>query len=194
MDIIDTLPIKNAVIYATHLPQAMSVEDTQFLYARVLHFNIDGGPVSLPFEKHLARENGWSMEYAQRVVIEYKRFVFLMVCAGHPVMPSDQVDQAWRLHLTYTHSYWDRLCRQVVGRALHHDPTHGGVVEGRKFAGWYRRTLESYQRMFAQAPPSDIWPEPSIRFGEDLFFQRINMRRMGVLKRLRTAFPRLFPK
>ncbi|MEK6230809.1 MAG: hypothetical protein N2A42_03075 [Luteolibacter sp.] len=33
---------------------------------------------------------------------EYKRFVALAMLAGHPVTPSEEVDQAWHLHLVYT--------------------------------------------------------------------------------------------
>ena len=58
----------------------------------------------------LASENGWSREYAVRVMQEYRRFAFLAVAAGHPVSPSDAVDQAWHLHLVYTRSYWDEFC------------------------------------------------------------------------------------
>ncbi len=41
---------------------------------------------------------------------EYRRFAFLAATAGHPVTPSDAVDQAWHLHLTYSRDYWDRFC------------------------------------------------------------------------------------
>lgn len=50
--------------------------------------------VNLTFSQRLARDNCWSLNYAQRVIKEYKKFAFLAVCAGHPVTPSDQVDQA----------------------------------------------------------------------------------------------------
>ena len=29
---------------------------------------------------------------------------------------------------------------------------------------WYKNTLASYQRLFGEAPPHDIWPEPEERF------------------------------
>ena len=62
------------------------------------------GPATaaLPFAERLARENGWSRSHAERVVGEYKRFCFLAATAGHTVTPSDAVDQAWHLHLTYS--------------------------------------------------------------------------------------------
>src|SRR5690606_5871649 len=43
-----------------------------------------------------------------------------------------------------------------------------------KFHDWYTRTLESYARHFGAAPPADIWPPASRRFGRDLHFLRVN--------------------
>ena len=86
--------------------------------------------------------------------------------AGHEVTPSDEVDQAWHLHLTYTRSYWDGLCDAVLGRALHHGPTKGGQAEGDRFENQYERTLASYRAAFGEEPPEDIWPPSAVRFGE----------------------------
>ena len=72
-------------------------------------FDIDGGPCDMPFAARLARENGWSRSFAERAVREYKRFVFLAMTSDTPVCPSEGVDAAWHLHLTYTKSYWKRF-------------------------------------------------------------------------------------
>ncbi|MGI9243877.1 MAG: glycine-rich domain-containing protein [Verrucomicrobiales bacterium] len=74
----------------------------QELYQRIEAVSIDTGGEALTFRSRLARENGWAPGYAARLLDEYKRFVFLAMVAGHPVTPSDQVDQAWHLHLAYT--------------------------------------------------------------------------------------------
>ena len=124
---------------------------------------------ALSFAQRLGRDNGWSEEYAVRVVTEYKRFVYLAVTLEHPVTPSDQVDQAWHLHLAYTRDYWDVFCPQVLSRSLHHDPTQGGDVERTKYYDWYAQTLAAYGATFGR-PPQDIWPTPEIRFAQG--FQR----------------------
>ena len=156
-------------------------EAQQNLYRRVSEFSFDEGDEELPFARRLARENGWTSTYAGRALEEYKRFMLLAVVAEHPVTPSDQVDQVWHLHLTYTRSYWDRWCHGVLKTPVHHGPTKGGGDEGRKFERWYENTRDSYRRVFAQSPPADIWPEPSIRFGIDLHHQRINTRSHWVI-------------
>src|SRR5262245_19684625 len=128
------------------------------LWRKIEALNLDDASAQLTFTQRLAREIGWSPENARRVVSEYKKFLFLAASAGHPVTPSDPVDQAWHLHLVYTQSYWNDLCREILGRPLHHGPTKGGQTEGAKFYDWYARTLASYQAFFGHPPPADIWP------------------------------------
>jgi hypothetical protein len=80
------------------------------LWRRIEQFQLDSPEAALPFSARLARENNWPSAYAQRVISEYKRFTFLAVVAGHPVSPSEDVDQAWHLHLTYSENYWKVFC------------------------------------------------------------------------------------
>jgi uncharacterized protein (TIGR04222 family) len=132
-------------------------EEQQKLWEKIEAFPLDQSGVALSFSSRLARENGWSAARAQQVMKEYKRFLFLAMCAGHPVSPPDAVDHAWHLHLLYTRSYWRDLCNGVLGRPLHHEPTEGGFAEGAKFHEWYATTLASYRRFFGE-PPADVWP------------------------------------
>ncbi len=152
------------------------------LFEKIRSFQITAPTNALTFEKRLARENGWDYAFARRVVEQYKRFLFLMLEAGHPVTPSDQVDQAWHLHLLYTRSYWDEFCVKIAGRPLHHGPTQGGQVEGDKYSDWYQKTKDRYLELFDETTPQDIWPENDIRFGEDINFRRINLSRNLVIR------------
>lgn len=151
------------------------------LCTRILTFPIDEGTPDLTFEHRLARENAWSADFARRVVLEYRRFVYLAMTAGHQVTPSDQVDQAWHLHLTYTRSYWERMCGELLGRPLHHGPTRGGTAEATRFDHQYEQTLAAYRKMFGEEPPADIWPPSAVRFGDDLHFVRVNAARNWVV-------------
>lgn len=151
------------------------------LLARVTSFDIDGGEVALPFAARLARENGWSHSHADRVVAEYKRFAFLASTGTQPVCPSEDVDAAWHLHLTYTRSYWQRFCSETLGRPLHHDPTRGGPSEGAKHLAMYAHTLATYRDTFGEEPPTDIWPTAERRFGEDTHHRAVNTSRNWVV-------------
>lgn len=148
--------------------------DYSALSQRVQAFSLDQAGSELPFSRRVARENGWSTDYTRRVIEEYKRFAFLATVAAHPVTPSDPVDQVWHLHLTYSRFYWEDFCPNVLGKALHHEPTRGGSAEQQKFSEWYQQTLASYERLLGHLPPADIWPDPAIRFGGAQDFVRIN--------------------
>lgn len=160
---------------------------TQALYQRIQTYSLDAEGSSFSFSQRLAKENSWTKEYSQRVIDEYKKFVLLAMVAGHVVSPSDQVDQVWHLHLTYTRSYWDEFCKDIIGSPLHHEPTRGGCSEQQKFRQLYQQTLAGYERLFKQTPPMDIWPSPDVRFGRDVHFVRVNTRQYWLLaKPIRT--------
>lgn len=135
----------------------------------ILRFQIDDPEAGLNFSRRLSQENTWSEDYTKRVVKEYLRFLVLCADAGHKVTPSDAVDQAWHLHLCYTESYWNDLCKETMGFPLHHGPTKGGAVERSKFFDWYSETLKSYRKIFKEEAPQDIWPSAEKRFAKQEF-------------------------
>lgn len=152
----------------------------QKLYHELQGFTFNEAGVEFSFLDRLADENAWTHKYAAAVLEEYRRFLVLSVCSGHAVTPSDEVDQVWHLHLLYTESYWRKLCGQVLGRELHHIPTEGGAKEEAKFMERYARTRDSYEKLFGEAPPRKIWPEPKSRFSRKQHFQRIDVNKKSL--------------
>jgi hypothetical protein len=137
------------------------------LAARLASFSIDEGSPALRFAARLARENRWTEDHARRVVVEYLRFVYLAAVSRETLTPSVAVDQAWHLHLCYTRSYWHALCREILGRELHHGPTRGGHAENTRYHDCYERTLRLYAEEFGTPPPADLWPAAAHRFASD---------------------------
>ena len=176
-------PTGDSIEKSTGLTETQQID----LYKRIQAFEIDEEEAQLMFPIRLARDNAWTVDYAHQVIEEYKKFVFLWMVMEHPVTPSDQVDQVWHLHLTYTHSYWERFCDHVLQVPLHHEPTKGGAAESEKFDGWYRQTLESYETLFGEPPPKDIWPSPTDRFGRDLHFVRANTQQKWIVPKPRIS-------
>ena len=95
-----------------------------------LEFDIEG--VDLPFSKRLARENRWPQWFALDVIDEYRKFLYLLERAGHPVTPSVEVDQVWHLHLLYSEMYWEDFAEGMPVKP-YHGPTRGGNEENEKF-------------------------------------------------------------
>lgn len=139
--------------------------DRDALLQRILAFDFDSGEAAAyPFAHKLARQTGWSADYAQRAILEYKRYMFLAVTQGRHVCPSEPVDKVWHLHLTYTRSYWQELCKGVLGTDVHHEPSRGGGSEDAKHWAMYEATLDAYRAAFGEEPPADIWPPAEVRF------------------------------
>jgi hypothetical protein len=161
-----------AAVAAVAVVEPLS-DEQRALWRCIRNHVLDDPSAALRFSRRLARDNHWSQGFADRVIDEYRRFVFLAMVAGHPVTPSDQVDQAWHLHLLYTRDYWGAFTG-CLPRPLHHGPTLGGGAEGRKFADWYSKTLHSYWRLFGEHPPIDVWPPAVERFGRDVRWLHVN--------------------
>lgn len=156
------------------------------LWERLEGFALDEEGADFRFSERLAQENGWSAEHTQRVVAEYRKFLYLCVVAGHAVTPSDEVDQVWHLHLCYTRSYWQDLCKEVLGFPLHHGPTKGGGAERAKYADWYGKTLERYVEEFDEEAPVDIWPVAGRRFAKR-DFRRVDATSHFILRKRTVA-------
>lgn len=153
------------------------------LWQRLSSYTVGPEHAGLTFPARLARENGWKEPFAEQVFDEYRRFCFLAATSEEELTPSDAVDQAWHLHLTYTRDYWDRFCPEVLGLSLHHGPTAGGDIERSRFFGQYARTLLRYEQAFGMAPPADIWPAAARRLLDDPRARRVHPRDGVVVSR-----------
>lgn len=129
-------------------------------WQRIAAFKLDDEQAARPFSKKLAEEQKWTEDFTQRVIAEYKKFAFLCVTLPNGASPSPKVDEAWHLHLTYTDSYWNQFCPNILGTQLHHHPSKGGSGETQKHEDWYRQTLIGYIETFGHIPPNDIWIMP----------------------------------
>lgn len=153
------------------------------LWIAIRDFPLDAAAADFSFSQRLARDHLWTDAYAERVIAEYRRFLYLMARADKTVTPSADVDEAWHLHLSYTRSYWDGLCR-IVGRALHHDPTEGGPEESARFRDAYSTTLALYRSTFGTAAPWDIWPPPDRRFDPECGYRSVPAGKFWLVRKL----------
>jgi hypothetical protein len=154
------------------------------LWDKISSFEFDTPEAIIPFSSRLARDHFWSEEYTHRVLNEYLRFVYLAVITTETLTPSNDVDEAWHLHLSYTRSYWDDLCKNILGRPLHHDPTEGGPEASKFYQERYARTLERYLLVFEQDPPADIWPDVATRFSPERGYRTVSLDRYWMVRRL----------
>jgi uncharacterized protein (TIGR04222 family) len=128
------------------------------LWSRLQAFELDPPGLTRTISARIAEENGWTDAHTRRAVEEYRRFLLLTQVAGRPVSPSVAVDVVWHTHLLYSRDYWGRLCGEVLGVPLHHDPNPGGELENTRHRDQYHDTLDDYARVFGEPPPADLWP------------------------------------
>lgn len=125
------------------------------LWARLQAHAFDG-PGSAPFSVKLARAEGWTPAYTARVIEEYRRFLYLTQISPRQVTPSQIVDAAWHMHLTFTRDYWEVLCPKVIGKPVHHQPC-AGEEEMPRYRDQFAATKALYEAEFGAEPPVDIW-------------------------------------
>jgi hypothetical protein len=163
------------------LPEAVAADP---LWQAIAAYEFDPPGVERRFGDRLARENGWPPAYAEAAIGEYRRFCYLAATCGHTVVPSDEVDQVWHLHLLYSERYWDTFCAGVLGRPFHHAPALGGAAEADLHRRMYAGTLASYEAAFGHRPPATLWPPTADRFRHAGAHRRVNAADYVVIPRL----------
>lgn len=152
------------------------------LWEKISQFPLDKPDVKLSFSQRLARENGFSESFARKIVQEYKKFLFLCCVSEQAVTPSNFVDLAWHLHLTYTKSYWNDLCKNTLQQEIHHTPTEGGKSEKSKYKSCYEYTLDLYKTKFGKNPDFDIWEKTQNRF--EINFINVDRRNNWIIPKI----------
>jgi hypothetical protein len=99
---------------------------------------------------HKESGEGWSLEHANAIETEYRRFLYLMKAFPHvETAPLVDVDTFWHYHILDTMKY-ARDCEQAFGYFVHHYPYLGLVgengMEMQQQAG--QRMRELYESTF----------------------------------------------
>jgi len=101
---------------------------------------------------HKESGEGWSLELANKVEFEYRRFLHLLkLFPNEPVAPRFDVDIFWHYHILHTMKY-AADCDQIFGYFLHHNP-YSELAGKDDEAGHHRtgaRTQELYKATFGE--------------------------------------------
>ena len=144
------------------------------LWQSINDFQLDDNEATFTFSQRLARDNKWSHAFSLEAIDEYKKFMYLCCIGKGEVTPSDEVDQVWHLHLTYTKSYWIDFCQNTLRKQIHHNPTKGGGQEAARYSNCYDSVFEIYKTEFGINPPLKFWPNNEQRF-TNINFKRVNL-------------------
>ena len=128
----------------------------------ILSFNIQVNGDASVFLSKLMSENRWSRSFAELAIDEYKKFLYLLYVSDKRLSPSKVIDTVWHCHLTFTHSYWHELCRDLLGKDIHHVPSSISCRSKELDQQSFQRTLALYERHFGQLE-NKIWAKPHVK-------------------------------
>lgn len=124
------------------------------LWLKLNLMNAEGLQAFAPLMDMMQKQMGQSSETAQRVIEEYRKFLFLAMRAGHQVIPPGPVNDAWMMHLQNAQNYWENLGQMIAERPM---AQGSGAGQFATMADAWKMTLESYEKIFGMKPPMDIW-------------------------------------
>lgn len=126
------------------------------LWLKLNMMNAQGLQAFAPMMKLVEQQMGANVEMAQRIIEEYRKFLFLAMRAGHQVIPPGVINDVWMMHIQNAQNYWENLSQMITER-----PTAQGI-DAKSFASMadaWTATLQSYEKIFGTKPPLDIWGE-----------------------------------
>lgn len=127
-------------------------------------------------------------------MLEYKKFLTLAYFSSKMITPSEQVDQVWHMHMTYTRHY-RMMWQQLMKRPFKHQPTAGGEAENTKWDDLYNNTISLYEQIFLTPPPDYAWGDSKARFDQKYFtYRNVNIYRMAILFAKKTIDPDFLTK
>lgn len=100
---------------------------------------------------HRESGEGWTLEHAHAIEVEYRRFLCLMQLYPYEdFAPLLDVDIFWHYHILDTRKY-AADCQQAFGHFIHHHPYVGlGADDGSDHQAYGTRMHELYQATFGQ--------------------------------------------
>ena len=131
----------------------MIMTTSKIRWQDIQHFDLEGAISEYGFATRLAYENKWSINFTQKAILEYKKFMFLAATSDTMVSPSEIIDIVWHQHLIFTLSY-TKFAKKLGKRIEHIPSTSDGEKE--KFKAAKVHTLARYKEVFGSAP-TDIW-------------------------------------
>ncbi|MDP3793516.1 MAG: hypothetical protein Q8R07_02060 [Candidatus Uhrbacteria bacterium] len=127
----------------------MSTHPTEEIEAALARLDLE--PIIFKLT-HSGEGHGWTREKAERIAPIYKRFLFLTVTAGEPIVPTLDIDDFWHAHILDTRKYMAD-CDKIFGFYLHHFPYFGlrGDIDAANLRHAAERTRTLYLEHYGES-------------------------------------------
>ena len=121
--------------------------------------DVDAYPVPSLLVPRIMKNYNRDRTYAEGIVREAKRMLYLSQVSGQPVTPSVEIDDAWHEMILFT-KFYHEFCAFIGTDYIHHTPTGDDESEGEGSGGGemsvYDQTIENYRRYIAE-PDEKYW-------------------------------------
>jgi hypothetical protein len=92
------------------------------LWLKLNMMNAQGMQAFAPMMQMMEQQMGQNSEMAQRVIEEYRKFLFLAMRAGPSGDPARPINDVWMMHMQNAQNYWENLAKMITER-----PVAGGM-------------------------------------------------------------------
>lgn len=121
----------------------------------------------LKFEEFVAQELMVSIDQANDMIFEYRRFLLLSGITAYKLYPSEQIEKVWLIHMAHGTNYI-KFCNDSINFVPYHVPFTGNT-SGYNDRQEYDNTLTFYSAVFNEAPCTSCWPPGDFRFQVENF-------------------------
>lgn len=119
------------------------------------------------FEEYVAQELMISIDQANDMIFEYRRWILLLGITKVRLYPSEQIEKVWLIHMAHSNSYL-KFCDKTIKYVPYHMPFTGNT-NGFDDRAQYVNTLSFYQLIFNEVPCTSVWPPVDFRFQVENF-------------------------
>lgn len=119
------------------------------------------------FDQYVSQELMVSIDQAQDMIFEYRRFLLLYGLTNFKLYPSEQIEKVWLIHMSFGVNYID-FCSKTINFVPYHVPFTGNTT-GYDDRTEYNNTLGFYTAIFGVQPCSSCWPPAELRFNIENF-------------------------
>jgi hypothetical protein len=113
----------------------------------------------------LSEEQLISVMEARRWIVEYKKFILMLLVTKVPIVPSFQVEQVWRLHMNYSENYLRFMLKNRINKSFAFPPNLSNNQQN-ILDSQYDTTVDFYSALFGGSIPFDLWQFKQQRFSE----------------------------
>ena len=105
------------------------------------------------FEEQISQYNNWTLEYCNKVIFEYERFMILR-CNNINTGPSDDINKLWQYHILNTEIY-SNYCMIKFNKIIHHNPLDNNDLISKKNKLF--TSLNAYKSTFGEFKYQEVW-------------------------------------